>query len=78
MTGFSFDNTSSFEANLDAFLQYMKQEDTELGAILADEASRLNGAVDEGRRKAARTDFNSAVRTGLDKKLAEKKTGGSK
>lgn len=75
MAGFRFNDTSGFEANLDAFLQYMKQQDAELGAVLAGEAYRLKG-VDESGRRAARVDFNSAVKLALDEKLSPPKKGG--
>lgn len=75
MGGFRFNSANDFETNLYAFLQYMEQEDAELGAVLSGEAYRLKG-VDESGRRTARVDFNSAVKLALDKKLSVTKEGG--
>ena len=78
MADFHFNPSCSFETNLNAFLQYMKQEDAELGALLADGISQLKGAVNDAQRKTARTSFNTSVKAALDKKIADKETGGGK
>jgi hypothetical protein len=66
MTILRFDETRSFDNNLEAFLNYMAVEDPELGAILRAHVSKLLEATDEGRRRAARSAFNSGVRDALD------------
>ncbi len=78
MASFYFNPADSFEENLDSFLQHMANEDAELGSVLRAEASRLKGAVDDSRRRIARTDFNEAVKIALDKMLSASKEGGGK
>jgi len=66
MTTFKFDDTTDFETNLDAFLNHMAADDSEMAAILRAHISDLKYAADDARRRAARADFNARVKSDLD------------
>lgn len=69
MADFRFNPASNLDTNLESFLQYMENEDTELGSVLRAEIARLRD-VGEDRRTAARTTFNEVVKTALDNMLS--------
>ena len=71
MTELKFDDTKSFDDNLEAFLQHMEADDPEMGKILRDNTKHLRDAYDESARRRARTDFNTSVIIELGKKEDE-------
>jgi hypothetical protein len=77
MADFHFDPANNFDANLESFIQYMENEDAELGGVLWDEIARLK-TIGDDRRTAARTAFNEVVKTALDNMLSAPKAGGGK
>jgi len=69
MAGFRFNKDKTFKDNLEDFLQHMEAEDKELGALLRGQSSRLEGCVDDTRRKKARADFNTEIKKSIAEKL---------
>ena len=78
MTIFHFDETKSFDANLQVFLEHMEAVDPEMGRILTAYATKLKGATDDGKRRTARTDFNKSVTLSLDELPIHKDKGDSR
>lgn len=78
MTTFRFNDTKGFDANIEAFLDHMDVDDPEMADILRAHVSKLKGATDDTRRRAARIDFNASVSTDLDALLtaATEEAGG--
>ncbi len=66
MPELNFDESKSFDANLEDFITSMEGEDAELGAILREHISELKGATYEKARRDARTSFNDKVIKSLD------------
>ena len=56
-----FDDTKSFDDNLDDFLAYIKESDPEMGQILNDNISALKDVSDDASRRRARAEFNLNV-----------------
>jgi uncharacterized SAM-dependent methyltransferase len=71
MPDLQFNETDSFDDNIEAFLTHMEAKDAELGAILRTHVERLEGAYDDRTRRDARTAFNEGVLTSLDEALAD-------
>ena len=71
LSDFHFDQTKSFDANIQMFIDHMVSVDKTMGPILASHALDLKHAIDETKRRSARTNFNKAVGYDLDK-LTEK------
>ena len=71
MPDLKFDNTKSFDENLELFISRMENEDPEMGSILRSNIGELKVASDDTGRRGARTNFNSKIVTALDEKLNE-------
>lgn len=71
MSELQFDNTKSFDDNLETFLTHMEVEDAEMGAILRTNIDTLKGVSDDSARRRARTEFNANIVSSLDEKLKE-------
>lgn len=71
MPELEFDNTKSFDENLELFLSHMEVEDPEMGAILRSHIAGLKNVSDDTARRRARTDFNSKIVSALDEKMEE-------
>lgn len=67
MTELKFDDTKSFEANLEAFLVHMEADDPEMGKILRANIDALKDTSDDTSRRRARTEFNPFVVASLSK-----------
>lgn len=65
MPDFSFDETRSFEDNIELYLTYMESEDAELGSLLRGNFAYLKGNMDDSARRNARSDFSKNVLTEL-------------
>ena len=72
---FSFDDTKSFDDNLNLFLDEMDKDDPEMSAILRANLSTISNAHDDQSRRAARIRFNGAVKVALDALLIEPDEG---
>ncbi len=66
---YHFDDTKDFAANLDGFLNYMEQQDPEMGSILRKHISALTTAADDSQRRGARALFNLGVKSSIDENL---------
>ncbi len=64
-----FDDTKSFDENMEAFLAHMDNIDSELGTVLRAHIDQLRDVYDERSRKDARTGFNDGVLVALDEIL---------
>lgn len=71
MPELKFDDTKSFDENLELFLAHMEAEDSEMGAVLRSNIDTLKGVPDDSARRRARADFNSKIVSALDEKLKE-------
>lgn len=78
LSNFRFDEAKSFDANIQMFLNHMVTLDKTMGSILDVHAANLKDALDESRRRAARTTFNRAVGISLNKLTDLKKKSDSK
>lgn len=68
---FQFDDTEDFTANLKSFLDYMEQQDPEMGAILRKHVSDLTTVMDDSQRRGARLLFNIGVNASIDEHLID-------
>jgi len=66
MTELNFDDTKSFENNLEAFLVHMEAEDAEMGKILRQNVDSLKNGIDDSSRRKARSIFNPKILTELN------------
>ena len=71
MPDLKFDNTKSFDENLELFLSHMEADDPEMGSILRNNIDELKDVSDDTTRRRARTNFNSKIVTDLDEKMKE-------
>lgn len=71
MPELKFDDTKSFDENLELFLSHMEAEDSEMGTILRSNIDALKGVSDDTTRRRARADFNSKIVSALEAKLKE-------
>lgn len=64
---FKFDGTKPLDENFAAFLDFLKNVDEDMTAILRANAPALAAIVRDGERDGdARADFNSAIAAALD------------
>jgi uncharacterized SAM-dependent methyltransferase len=75
MPALRFDDSKSFDENLEAFLTYMDELDSELGVVLRVHIDQLRDAYDERSRKDSRTRFNDGVLASLNELLADNEEG---
>lgn len=66
-----FNDSKSFDENVEAFLQSMESSDAEFGKILRDNIDCLKGAFDDSTRRAARNRFNTNIVAALDEIFAD-------
>jgi hypothetical protein len=66
MTAFRFDPTKGFADNLEGFLQHAEAQDVAFGGLVRAHVRELLEAMDDSKRRAARTRFNNAVNAALD------------
>jgi hypothetical protein len=66
MPDMQFDDTKSFDHNLELFLTHMDAVDADLGTILRTHVDKLKGALDDSTRRDARTLFNEGIVASLD------------
>lgn len=72
MPELKFDDTKSFNENLELFLSHMEAADSEMGAIMRSNITTLKGVSDDATtRRKARAEFNTKIVTALDEKLEE-------
>lgn len=74
---FQFDESASFEVNLEAFIDAMADDDSEMAEVFRSHATKLIGASDDNQRRAARTSFNQAIKASLDATLNHDESGES-
>lgn len=69
MPEIQFDDSRSFDENVEAFLQTMESSNAEFGKILRDNIDCLRGAFDDSTRRVARNEFNNNIVASLDELL---------
>ena len=71
---FQFDDKKDFDENLEDFLAYMDDQDSDMGVILRAHIDALLVANDDAARRGARALFNMGVKSALDEHLKDQLT----
>jgi len=78
MASFEFDPQESAERNIEKFLYHLEQQNAEMAKLLRSNIGKMIPLPDGQKRTAARSAFNSAIKTALDKVLAKKEPSNAK